>query len=88
MKELRGMVDEMSKWQVQFEKDPKKLARINYFTLQFFQPASEKCINRAKYLEENFIEMCKSCEKLEVASWVFIKAKNLLQIEMKDGIAS
>jgi len=79
------MVDEMNKWKFQFEKDRKNPTQINDFALKLFLNACDKCTDRAKTLDENATEMCKSCEKLEAASQVVIKANNLLHIEVKNG---
>lgn len=59
---LKGMVKDMTKWQVQFKDGSKKPSHLIDYQLQFYQIACNNNINRAQELETTTTEMCIVCE--------------------------
>jgi len=79
---LKGMVKDMTKWQVQYKYASKKPSHLSDY-----QIACDKSIDRAQTLETTTTDMCTICEKLEEASQVAIRNNHLFQIEIRDGKA-
>lgn len=57
MKEVKGMVDNITDWQDEFAKEPKHPSRLNCFSRQCFHTTYTRCSERAKTLEKEAAEM-------------------------------